>query len=348
MPTKDSRFIHAVSTGTMIRFFGVLLGLALLYFIRDVIFSLIFAVIVASAVEPGIEWLKGRKIPRILSVVLMYCAIAVIFALVVYLFFPLLWDELNALSVAYPHIQKGVLFEIQRWGIFPSNALVDDLAPSLFRAPTEYLGKLNSGFFDFASTAFGGIFSFILIIVFSFYLAAQEKGIDAFLKIITPLAYEPYVADLWERSQRKLGRWLRTQLLLGAIVGIFIFFGLTFLNVPHAFFFAIIAGMFEIIPIVGPILAAVPAVTTAFFMSPFLGLAVTVFYLFVQQTESHVIVPVVMKKAVGLSPLVVLLALLVGGKIGGIFGILLAVPLTAVAAELLNDFDKKKRALIPE
>ena len=154
--------------------------------------------------------------------------------------------------------------------------------------------------------------------------------------------------DLWERSQKKLGKWLRTQMLLGAIVGLLIFFGLTILGIPHAFFFALIAAIFEIIPVVGPILAAVPAVAAAFLVSPVSSISVVALYVIVQQTESHIIVPVVMRRTIGLSPLVVVLALLAGAKLGGIFGILLAVPLTAISAELLNDWDKKKRAFLPE
>lgn len=335
---------YNITTGTMIRFFVIILSFVAIYYVRDVLIALVFAIIVASALEPAIEWMKIRKVPRILGVIIIYLAIGVILALVFYLIFPLLFDELQNLSQTYPQLQHQVLSGV---GTLPFNSFFSDDIEQFLKVPTDYVQQLGSGLFNFASALFGGLFSFILIVVFSFYIAAQERGIENFLRLIAPLSYEPYIIELWERSQRKLGRWLRTQLLLGALVGVLIFFGLTFLGVRHAVLFATIAAIFEIIPIVGPILSAVPAVAIAFLTSPLLGISTTVLYIVVQQLESHIIVPVVMRKTVGLSPLIVVLALLIGGKLGGIFGILLAVPFTVILAEFINDWDKKKRTLIP-
>lgn len=347
MPAKDIQHLH-ISTGTMIRFLAILLGIAVVYIVQDVLIALFFAVIVASAIEPAIEWLKERKVPRILGVVLIYLIIAFIFFFLFYLVVPLILEELRSLSLSYPALRERLLSGIGEAGTFPLFSLLGTNFEEILRVPTKYIGDIGGGVVDFLGNVFGGLLSFFLIVVFSFYLAAQEKGIEGFLRLITPLKYEPYAVDLWERSQRKLGRWFRAQLLLGAVVGVLIFFGLTFFGVPHALFFAVLAAVFEIVPVVGPILAAVPALISAFLSSTVLGLTVVGLYIVVQQLESHVIVPVVMRKTVGLSPLVVVLSLLIGAKLGGIFGILLSVPITAVLAELVNDWDKKKRALIPE
>lgn len=347
MPAKDIQHFH-ISTGTMVRFLAILAGIVVVYIIRDVLIALLFAVIVASAIEPAIEWLKKRKVPRILGVVLIYLIIALIFFFLFYLVVPLIFEELRSISLSYPTLRERLLSGIEGAGTFPLFSLLGTNFEEILRVPTGYIGEISGGVVEFLGSVFGGLFSFFLIVVFSFYLAAQEKGIESFLRLVTPLQYEPYAVDLWERSQRKLGRWFRAQLLLGAVVGVLIFFGLTFLGVPHALFFAVLAAVFEIVPVVGPILAAVPAVVSAFLSSTVLGLTIVGLYVVVQQLESHVIVPVVMRKTVGLSPLVVVLSLLIGAKLGGIFGILLSVPITAVLAELVNDWDKKKRALIPE
>lgn len=347
MFNKDTQHLH-ISTWTIIRFFLILLGIWLLYVVHDIVISLIFAVIVASAVEPAIEWLKERRIPRILSVIFIYLAFAALIFLAIYLIFPLIADELRTIAASYPMIRERIESGIEGVGTLPFTSFLPVDLGSLLEVPSRYFERLGNGVVNFASEVFGGVFSFFLIIIFSFYLATQEKGIESFLRLVTPVDYEPYVLDLWGRSQKKLGRWLRAQMLLGALVGILIFFGLTFLNVPNALLFAFLSAVFEIIPIVGPILAAVPAVGVAFIIQPFLGIATVILYVIVQQLESHVIVPVVMKKTIGLSPLIVVLALLVGAKIGGIFGILLSVPITAILAEFLNDWDKKKRALMPE
>ena len=347
MNQKESHSLN-ISTETLLRFFAIIIALAALYVISDIVFALIFAVIVASALEPAIRWLQRRKVPRILGVLLIYLGIAASAAFFIYLIFPLVAEELKTVSAAFPALQSKFLSEVEHLGVSSLPPFLSDNAQFLFRIPTEYAGKISGGVVSFASTVFGVIFSFALIIVFSFYLAAQEKGIENFLRLVTPLAHESYVLDLWARAQKKLGRWLQAQILLGAIVGFFIFFGLTLLGVRYALLFALLAAVFEIIPIVGPILAAVPAVSAALLVSPFLGISTVILFVAVQQMESHVIVPVVMRKAVGLSPLIVVLALIIGGKLGGIFGILLAVPLTTIGAEFLDDWDKKKRALMPE
>lgn len=332
----------------MVRFFALALAMAAIYLIRDTLIALVFAVILASAMEPAIEWLKSYRVPRIFAVLLIYLGIAALFFLLIYLVVPLLLDEFGTLSTNYPALRDQLRKGVNQAGTLPLLSYLVFDPETVLSIPSQYLERLGGGIVSFVSLVFGGIFSFVLSIVFSFYLAAQEKGIESFLRLVTPLRHEPYVIDLWERSQRKLGRWFRSQMLLGAIVGILIFFGLTLLGVRNALFFAAIAAIFEIIPVVGPILAAVPAVATALLTAPLLGVFTAVLYLAVQQVESHVIVPVVMRRAVGLSPLIVVLALVVGGTLGGIFGILLAVPLTVIAAELLDDWDKKKRALIPE
>lgn len=345
---RDTQHI-TISISTVLRFFAVLLLLAGLYLVLDIIAALFFAVIIASALQPAISWMTERHLPRILAVVLIYLVIAAGLAGLAYLIVPLLLEELRGFAAVYPSLVAQAHLGLNQVGQLPFfSFFTSDLGGGLADFPFERFSGLADGLLGAASAAFGGVFSFVLVMVFSFYLAAQEKGIENFLRLMMPLAHEPYALDLWDRSQRKLGKWMRTQMLLGTLVGILIFFGLTLLGVRHAFFFALIAGVFEIIPIVGPILAAVPAVATALLTTPLLGVLTLVLYIAVQQIESQVIVPVVMRRAVGLSPLVVVIALLVGGRLGGIFGILLAVPLTAIGAELMNDWDKKKRALIPE
>lgn len=347
MLSRDIQRI-TISTSTIFRFFAILLGLAALFVVRDIMFSLIFAVIIASAVEPSIEWMKKRGVGRILGVVVIYAAFLIVSGFFLYLILPFMIDELSIAISTFTNLQQQVLAGIKETGGLAMGSFFTENADVLLKIPFQYVAAFGKTALASGGHVFSGIFTFILIFVFSFYLATQEKGIENFLRMITPLKYEPYVLDLWDRSQRKLGRWLRAQMLLGAIVGVFIFIGLTMLGVQQALLLALITAMFEIIPVVGPILAAVPAVIIGFLVSPVIGISIIILYVAVQQTESHIIVPVVMKKAVGLSPLVIVVALLIGAKLGGIFGILLAVPLTTVFAELLNDWERKKRTLIPE
>ncbi len=336
-----------ISTSAIFRFFAVILGLAGLFVIRDIIFSLIFAVIVASAVEPAILWFKKRGFGRILAVVIIYILFLIIATFFLYLVAPLMIDELTIATSSLTRLQHQIVSGVRATGGTAVGAFFAENSDMFLKLPLQYLGMFGQTAVASGGQLLKGLFSILLIFIFSFYLGTQEKGIENFLRMVTPLKYEPYALDLWARSQAKLGRWFRAQMLLGAIVGVFIFIGLTMLGVEQALLFAVITAVFEIIPVAGPILAAIPAVITGFLLSPIVGVSVIALYILVQQTESHVIVPVVMKKAVGLSPLIVVVALLVGAKLGGIFGLLLAVPLTTIGAELLNDWDKKKRMFIP-
>lgn len=346
MPNRNTQNLN-ISSWVIVKFVLILLALLLIYTIRDVLASLFFAIILASALEPAIEWLKEKRLPRILAVVLIYLVLAGMFFLLIYLVFPLFFEEFKNIIATYPALQKQLLDSLEKVSTIPVLGDLTTNLQDLLLVPAEYIGKLGGGVASFASGVFGGLLSFILTIVFSVYLAAQEKGIENFLRLVTPLAYEPYIVNLWARSQKKLGKWLQAQVLLGAIVGVLIFFGLTFLGIENALFFAFVSAIFEVIPVVGPVLAAVPGVITAFLIAPITGVFALILYTVVQQTESHVIVPVVMRKTVGLSPLIVVFALVVGGKVGGILGIILSVPVTAIIAELIEDWDKKKRSLLP-
>lgn len=337
----------SVSTETLFRVLMVAIVIVGVILVKEIVIALFLAIIIASAIEPGILWMKERHIPRILGAVFIYFAVLAMFFAVIYLIVPLLYDEALRFVSTYSVVKVSVLTRIQEFASFPVLSYFAESFANLFAVPSEYLIKFQGGILDFASAAFGGMLTFFLAAVFSFYLATKEGGIDDFLRLAAPLRYEEYIIDLWQRSQKKLGRWLRTQMLLGAIVGVLIFFSLTFLGMENALLFAALAGFFEIIPVAGPILAAIPAVLIAFLQDPMYAFWIVLLYIGVQQIESNVIVPVVMRKAVGLSPLVVLIALAVGAKLGGIIGIILAVPVTVIIAEIISDWDKKKRELIP-
>jgi predicted PurR-regulated permease PerM len=183
-----------------------------------------------------------------------------------------------------------------------------------------------------------------MLIVISFYLSVQERGIENFLRIVTPLEHERYILDLWQRSQQKIGRWMQGQMLLGLLVGVLVYLGLTVLQVKYALLLAILTAMFELIPVFGPIMAAIPAIAVASIQGPFLALLVTGLYIIIQQLENHLIYPLVVRKTVGVPPLLVVLSLIVGGTLGGFFGIILAVPIASILVELLDDLAKRKHA----
>jgi predicted PurR-regulated permease PerM len=183
-------------------------------------------------------------------------------------------------------------------------------------------------------------------LVLSFYFAVQERGIDDFLRIITPTRRHTYILDLWKRAQHKIGRWLQGQLLLSLIVGVMLFIGLVLMDVRYALLLALVAAVLELIPVFGSILAAVPAVAIAFIdVGTMKALWVIVLYIVVNQIEGNVIYPWVVQKVVGVPPLVVILAIIAGFQLAGFLGVLIAVPIAAAVQEWVGDVQRGKQQL---
>ena len=329
-----------ISTGTFIRALLVVLGLVFLYLIRDVVAVVLLSVVIASAIEPAAQWFMRYRLPRILSVLLVYIISFAILAAAFSLVIPPLFSEISQVSSkSLFQTASGALFEfVPELPISISQTLT-----SLLDKAGVYLEQLAGGFFQATSLVFGGALSFILVVVISFYLSVQERGIENFLRIVTPIEYERYILDLWSRARKKIGGWMQAQILLGLLIGVLVYIGLTVLQIKFALSLAVVAAIFELIPVFGPVLAAIPAVLVAFLQKPILGLVIIIFYFVVQQFENHLIVPVVFKKAVGVPPILVVIALIVGGKLGGFLGLLLAVPLAAVLVEFLNDVVERKQ-----
>lgn len=340
----------SLSTGTIIRFFVILIAIVALYYMSDVVLVLLAAVVIASSIEPIVRRLKRLHLHRVVSVVIIYLVLAAAVASFVLFFLPVIInDSVNLLDSIPRTISLETLWSpIQDIGtqISGEAALSSHIVSvsDLVRGLQEFLVGSSSGIVQTLSTIFGGALSLILILVLSFYLAAQEEGVDDFLRIITPVKHYDYIIDLWKRSQRKIGLWLQGQVLLGIIIGLMVYLVLMVVGIPHALLLAILAGVLEIIPIFGPIISAVPAVALAFAdRGTGIGFLIIGLYLVIHQFENHLFYPLVVKKIVGISPIVVIVALVIGAKLAGVLGALIAVPLSAALMEYVHDIEKYKK-----
>jgi predicted PurR-regulated permease PerM len=333
-----------ISSGTIIKILIVLVVAFMVYLLRDTVVVLLTAVVVASAVDPAANWFTKFKIPRVLAVLLVYLIAFSAILGTLFFFLPPLFGDISDIAFKIPAQINTLINTNPTWssvatlfGNFSTKFSVQDIVGSgLFSS------SLPQNAFDLTRAIFSGIFDFILIVVISFYLAVQKNGIENFLRVIIPSKREEYIIDLWNRTEVKIGRWMQGQLLLAVIIGPLVFLGLTLFQVKYALTLAIVASVFEIIPIFGPILAAVPAVIFGFGDSPALGLILIGFYLVIHQFENHLLYPLVVKKIIGVNPLVVIISLIVGYELVGFLGIILAVPLATLLMELVGDIEKKK------
>lgn len=329
-----------ISTGTILKVIAAALGLFFLWQVRDVLILLLIAVTLASALEPLVAYLNDKKIPRAVSVLSVYLLIIAFLILIGYLVVPTVISQFAQLRNT-----QDLAGEFQsRLG---SSQLINqlhlsDVITKNFQSLTSQFSNVSDGFVKHTLGFFNGFIEVVTVMVVSFYLLAEKNGMKKFVYTLVPKQYEAEALHLVNRSQRKIGLWLIGQLIISAIVFTVTFIALSILGIKFALVLAILAGFFELIPYIGPIISAIPAIFFAFLQSPTLALVVLVMYVFLQKLEGYVLVPKIMEKTIGVSPLVILIAILTGYKLAGIFGILLAVPLVAVMNVVIEEWDNIK------
>lgn len=345
----DREIRVSVTPGTILTALFIVLGAYLFWILRDLALLVLTAIVIASAIEPGIAFFIRRRLPRFMAALLVYVLVfGAIFSTLFFFFPPIVADAANFLSAmpkyldtinvssSFPNIADTAGFA---GGRGDTQSFVEALLSleSIFTAT-------SGGVLQLLITFFGGIFSLILVIVLSFYFALQDTGVDDFLRMVMPVRYEEYSVDLWRRAQKKIGLWMQGQILLSVIVGILVYLGLLIIGVPYALLLAVFTAMIEIIPIFGSLLSGVVAVVVGYSDG---GVAIAAIvaglYIVVNQFESNLIYPLIVKKIVGIPPLLVIVALIAGYTLAGFLGVLLSVPVAAVVLEFITDFDKRKR-----
>jgi predicted PurR-regulated permease PerM len=355
-----------ISAGTIFKAIVIVLLVVLLFAVKDLVLVVLTSIVLASSIEPLIIWMRKWKVRRVPAVIITYLILALSFSGILYFFIPplvadtssffgavpkyidtiSLWnplqEDLTAQKTLATSFSQGLAQGTQAVEKFTTNQFsIKDFFDNLSKA----FSNVSEGVIQLIGAVFGGILSFVLIIVLSFYLAVQENGIGNFLQVIIPKKYEEYTVSLWKRVELKIGYWIQGQLLLGLLVGVLVYLSLIVVGIKNALVLAVIAAAFEIIPLFGPILAAIPAIAIALGDSGMtLALVVAGCYVIIHQFENHLFYPLVVKKIIGVPPIIVILALIVGAKLAGFLGLVLSVPVAATLMEYFKDLEKLKLA----
>ena len=300
-----------VSYRTVVYTILTLLSLWILFVVRDVIFLLMAAFVVMAGLRPFVDRIEKFKIPRSIAIVLTYVILASVIALIATLIIPSLVSQ----------FQK-MLEQLQEY-ILPLLPFLESSTGNL----TDQIPKLSQNVLKITTGVFSTVIGFFTFGIITFYMLVERRHFKTFLDNLIGRKAERKVSVIIVAIERKLGAWVIGQLALAVIVGVITYIGLTLLGVEFALSLSIIAGIFEIVPIIGPIISAIPAVLVALTMSPMMALLVAGLFFVVQQLENNIFVPIVMRRAVGIPPIVTILALAIGGKLAGVAGIMLAVPL---------------------
>lgn len=329
-----------ISSRTFLKVLLVVVGWVFLSMVKDVLLIVFIALVLTAALDPTVTAMERRGVPRGFGIAILYVVLIGFFSLMAVLVVPLVIDQLHQLAVSLPSLYTKALGFVHT---FQSPTVIDGLSKGL-QTVTNSLGSLTQGVFSRIFSFFGGLFAFIAIMVITFYLTMEERGMKRIAVDLAPEKSRPYLTQLFRRIEERLGRWLRGQLILGLIIAVAVYIGLLALGVKYALVLALFAGVTELLPAVGPFIGAVPAVLVGLSQHPWLGVAVAALYLVVQQLESHIIAPKVMAKATGVNPVIVIISLLVGAKLAGVVGVILAVPTMLIITTFLEDFLDEKRA----
>lgn len=306
-----------------------LMGLWLLFEIRQIIVALFVSLIFMSALNPVVDRFERWHLPRWLAILLMYFVIFGAVGVMLAVIIPPLVEQTASF------INKTALYFKQFGGFGIDPNIIASQFANLSAIPANIL-KLTIGFFS-------NLVAFLALAVITFYLLLERKNLNRYFLVLFGEGKEKEAEAFVNKIEKRLGSWVRGELALMTIVGLMSFVGLRLLGIEFALPLAILAGLLEIIPNIGPVVSAIPAVLTGLAISPLMGVAIVALYFLIQQIENSLIVPRVMQKATGVKPLVTILALAIGFKLAGVTGAVLAVPTVLVIQVAASGIFSSKR-----
>jgi len=331
-----------ISTETILKVIGFVLVLWLLFLIREVLVVLFVSIVIVSALEPLVDKLQIRKIPRVASAILLYLIFFSFVFFCFYLIIPVLIFELKQLGEELPRYFDNINNFLVDLSASTTNLNINLNLNTLIENLSEKSADLISSAFSNSFSFLSGLFKGLIIFALAFYMTVKKDGIKGFLGFILPIKHKIYVIDLTKRIQSKMGNWLIGQLSIAFLIFGLEFLILSLLGVPYALLLALIGGFFEIIPYIGPFISFIPAILIGLTISPLTALFIGISYLVIQQLEHHIFTPLIMKKAVGLDPVVIIIALITGASLLGVLGMLIAIPFATALSVIINDLRTNK------
>lgn len=322
-----------ISNSTFIRLILILLGIVFLYAIRDVLALLFVTLIIVAGLYPTVDrW--SKKITRPGAVVVLFLIIFLFIAGVLSLIIPPLVTQIQEVSTNIPRYVNEATSLAGNPFLQNASSIINKNLTSI----SDQLGNLSGVVFSQTVGVISGMVAVVTIFVISFYLLLEEEAWRKVYKGIVPAEFYDSITESTKKITYKLGAWLRGQLFIMLVVGFFTTAGLLIVGTPFALTLGVVAFLGEIVPIIGQWISAAVGVIVALTVSPLHALLAMIVYVIVQQAETHILIPKVMSKAVGLNPVAVIIAILIGYKVYGILGITLAVPLAAIVGVVVEDW----------
>lgn len=323
-----------ITLSSILKVIGVIFAILILKQIFDIITLLVVVLIFVAALNPLVKWLVKEGIPRTPAVAIIFLAIFSIITILFSLVLTPLVGEVIAFINRLPELISGFTSSGGNDGI---KNIIQNFAQQLSSAANT----VTAGIFVAVSSIFGGAVSAILVVVLTFYLLVDAPKNQVVLNQIIPNIYAVKIKSIAVKIGEKIGNWVLGQLALSGVVFVIVYLGLLLLGVPFSLTLAALAGILEIVPYVGPIIAGIIAIAIAFSSNGWqTALGVFIFYVVLQQFQGVILVPKVMQKALGLSPILIIMAVAIGSKLAGAAGAILAVPILTAVVVIIQEWPK--------
>lgn len=337
-----------INTLTVIKIILVFVLFYFLFLVKDILVVLFVSLILSSAIDPWVDFMQKRKIPRALGVIFIYLTVILVVLLAISMIIPPIVKQATELMDNFPIILEKIISGVSAFKEYSLKYGILDNIKDSFNSMSTNFQNAAGGVFSTVSGIVGSIFAIFLVMVITFYMVVEENAIKKIVWSLAPARHQVHTMRLINKMQKMIGLWLRGQLILSLIIFALTYVGLLALGlflgvkIEYALVLALIAGLTEFVPYLGPIIAAIPAVFLAFTQSPFLAVSVAILYYVIQLIENNLIVPNLMKKVVGLNPVVSIAVLLIGFRLAGIAGAILSIPVATAVSVIVKDlFDQK-------
>jgi predicted PurR-regulated permease PerM len=338
---SDRTFTHRMLQ-TVFTVAAVATLLATLWAARDALMLIYISALIAMGFSPlvrGIERHRDKhgrtRVPRVVAIFVIYLTIIGIIVLLGLMVVPALIGQARELWAGLPRQFDEVQNFLIRYRLTTRRVTLQEAVQN---APAGSGGNAIGTVLVAISGVIGGVFGIITILILSFYLLIEAESLSNYLIRFVPTARQDRVATAAREAVKKVSAWLRAQLVLAGVMGVFAAVGLGLMGAPYFYVVALVAAIGETIPIVGPIIGGITAVGVALTSSTKLAITVGIYFLILHQLEANILVPKIMERRVGVSPVTVIVALLIGGSLWGVLGAILAIPTAAILAVILDEF----------
>jgi predicted PurR-regulated permease PerM len=334
----NSEKILDISWGTLFKIGIAFVVFYVVYLIRDILVWFIFALVISVLLTPAVDFLQRRRIPRVVATIFIFISVFGILGVLIYLIAPIFIAEIQQFTTLFPQYFEKFAPSLKGLGLEAFESF--EVFTLSFQ---EWLSQASRSILYAIASIFGGIFTTITIFTLAIFLSLEEKGIERAIRALFPKRQEEEALNIWKSCQLKVSGWFGARILACLFVGIMSYIALRLFKIDYPFILALFAGIADIVPIIGPIVAGMVIVLIAALNSPGIAILILVVFIIIQQIEGNILTPLLSKRFIGLPPALVLIALIIGGNFWGILGAILAIPLAGIIFEFTRDFLKKRK-----